>query len=562
MKMTLKAAEENLLKVFSDDYLFSIPAYQRPYAWTTEETGELFDDLITALADAKGDDDMDDVAPYFLGSIVLIKESDQREADVIDGQQRLTTLTILLCVLREIAQQSSSSLDPYIREAANEFAGTKERFRLTLRKRDRKFFMDNIQSPKGLDNLLSQSSPKLANDSQQRLYENAKHLKKVVSDLSSDKQKQLAKFLVQRCYLVVVSVSDRTSAFRIFSVLNTRGLDLLPTDVLKAEIIGGIPDNDQQKYTEEWENAEEQVGRDGFHDLFSHIRMIFVKRKAKSTLEHEFREGVMKHVTGNAFIDDIVIPYQDAYSIVSNAEYRHATDAQKVNAYLEYLKLLDNRDWVAPAIEFYKRNPNDHTAFAKFVKDLERLAYALFILRKNVNERIHRYVKVLNAIEKSDEHSLDKSLELTAEEKITVLEVLNQKIYQETRICKPVLLRLNSALAEDQVNQNQQGTITIEHVLPQKPDKVPQWNEWFPTEELREEWTDRLANLVLLSRRKNSQAQNFDFDRKKKKYFLEKGVAVFAITTQVCAHKQWTPEILEERQADLVNKLKEEWRLG
>lgn len=562
MKMALKAAEKNLHKVFSDDYRFTIPAYQRPYAWTTEETGELFDDLMTALADAKGNSDLDDVAPYFLGSIVLIKKPDQPKAGVVDGQQRLTTLTILLCVLREIAQQSSGSLlDPYIREVANEYAGTEERFRLTLRERDRKFFVGNIQDPNGLEKLLAQNSPKLANDSQQRIYENAKYLKKAVSELSSAEQKQLAKFLVQRCYLVVVSVSDQTSANRIFSVLNTRGLDLLPTDILKAEIIGEIPENEQQKYTEEWENAEEQVGRDGFHDLFSHIRMIFVKRKAKSTLEHEFREEVMKHVNGRAFIDDVVLPYQDAYSIVSNAKYRHTTDAQKVNTYIEYLKLLDNRDWVAPALAFYKRTPNDHAAFFKFVQNLERLAYVLFVLRKNVNDRIHRYADVLRAIENPDEHDLDKSLQISDGEKSDVLDVLNREIYRETRICKPVLLRLNSAMADSEKFQHPQGTATIEHVLPQKPAENSQWYKWFPTEDLREEWTHKLANLVLLSRRKNSQAGNFDFERKKSEYFQKGKVAVFAITTQVCAESEWTPETLEKRQAYLIDLLKEEWRL-
>lgn len=89
----ISGAEYPLKKIFSSDFDFMIPSYQRPYAWTTEEAGELFND-IKDFMDQQADDD-----PYFLGSIVLIKNETDSRAEVIDGQQRLTTLTILLSVL-------------------------------------------------------------------------------------------------------------------------------------------------------------------------------------------------------------------------------------------------------------------------------------------------------------------------------------------------------------------------------------------------------------------------------------------------------------------------------
>ena len=93
--MTIKAEEKQLERIFSDDYLFQIPDYQRPYAWTTEQCGELLDDLLTAASEDKD-------SSYFLGSIVLIKDPNEAPAAIVDGQQRLTTLTILFCVLREL----------------------------------------------------------------------------------------------------------------------------------------------------------------------------------------------------------------------------------------------------------------------------------------------------------------------------------------------------------------------------------------------------------------------------------------------------------------------------
>ena len=81
----IHATEKPLYKVFSDDFVFSIPAYQRPYAWTEEQASELLSDL---LSFSNSTDPETDANPYFLGSIVLIKGETVPEADVVDGQQR------------------------------------------------------------------------------------------------------------------------------------------------------------------------------------------------------------------------------------------------------------------------------------------------------------------------------------------------------------------------------------------------------------------------------------------------------------------------------------------
>ena len=92
------SAEKLVVKdIFCDDYLFTIPNYQRPYSWEDEHCSQLLDDLHTF---AFRDDDFDELPPYFLGSAVIIKRPNVRNAQIVDGQQRLTTLTILLSLLR------------------------------------------------------------------------------------------------------------------------------------------------------------------------------------------------------------------------------------------------------------------------------------------------------------------------------------------------------------------------------------------------------------------------------------------------------------------------------
>ena len=101
--------------------------------------------------------DRDVQSPYFLGSIVLIKDEGNSLSFVVDGQQRLTTLTMLFCVLRELASgDAQSELDGFIREAGNRLRGTQDRFRLSLRARDKDFFQDNVQARGGHRRILEE----------------------------------------------------------------------------------------------------------------------------------------------------------------------------------------------------------------------------------------------------------------------------------------------------------------------------------------------------------------------------------------------------------------------
>ena len=552
--MTIKAEEKQLRRIFCDDYIFEIPDYQRPYAWTTEQTSELLDDLLVAM-------DTDEKTPYFLGSIVLIKDAENARAEIVDGQQRLTTLTILFCVLRDLSTHADlrSDLDIYIRAKGKPFEGIEDLFRLNLRERDRDVFRDNVQSVGQVHSFISGDS--YLPDSQQRIRENATHLWKKLKDVNEPERDRLASFLILRCFLVVVSAGDQDSAYRIFAVMNDRGLNLSPTDILKAEIIGSIDGEGRAAYTKLWEDIEEDLGRDDFRDLFAHIRMIHVKSKARGNLTREFREGVLRNVNGHEFIDAVLTPLGNAYGTVSRAAYESVENPEAVNSYLRYLGRIDNFDWIPPAIAFFCRHMENQAELIWFIRDLERLAYSTFLLRWNINDRVNRYARLLREIEEESDLRADESaLQLSQGEKAAVRGELDGPVYLQTRVCMPLLLRLDSLLAESGATYERK-VLSVEHVLPQNPGEGSVWLNWFPDPEHREMWTHRLANLVLLSRRKNSQAQNYDFERKKTEYFQRNGVATFAITSQVLQKQDWTPDTLAERQLVLTGRLADEWRL-
>jgi hypothetical protein len=556
----IHGAEYAIEKVFSDDFVFNIPLYQRPYAWTLEQAGELLSDLLAFMGE--GVEPIDDLNPYFLGSIVLIK-GDKPEADVVDGQQRLTTLTILLAAIRElVSQQFSEALTPFLYEKGNVVKGTPNRYRLTLRERDADFFRALIQDEGGSHKLKDVDPSQLTTDAQRNIRENALLFLEQLQGVAEQQRERLARFIITRCFLVVVSTPDLDSAYRIFSVLNDRGLDLSLTDILKAEIIGKIPVAEQPKYTDKWEVIEENLGRNAFQELFAHIRMIDRKAKVRDSMLKELRQYVAPQNKPKQFIDDTLQPLATALDEIKTASYTSAEDAAHVNRLFRWLNQIGNFDWLPPAIVYLSRHHHEPNKLVRFFTDLERLAAGLMIQRAYINNRLERYGRLLAAIELDvDLYSSDSPLQFALDERQKIINTLNGDLYLLKNIPRYVLLRLDEALSDGAASYDY-PVISIEHVLPQSPPQNSIWMDWFPSAELQEKYMHRLGNLVLLSRRKNSSARNFDFKRKKSEYFTSgNGISPFVLTTQVLQEEIWTPEVVEKRQAKLMSILRNIWRL-
>ncbi len=575
---SISAGAFKLSQVFSKEYEYHIPAYQRPYAWETDHAEELFDDLYESKFGENSSKEK-----YFLGNIVLSKKKDTRHCDVIDGQQRLTTLTILLVTIyhKAVNKEKFEKIKNYVKEEGNEFENLKPRPRLFLREEDQDFFEKYFQNF-ALDDLLKNnpSNDLVSSDSRKNMVNNSKVFIKRIEEkcLDDEKLMEFVRFLVNECFITLVSSFSEEAAIRIFQVMNARGLDLENSDIIKAELIARISKEERKKYNKEWQSMENDLTRKTFNELFSHIRMIFTKRKAKKNLPMEFKEHVIlgkdekkqEKKNNNQIVKllpkkllDEILSYGDFLKQIKDMKFDEEYKNEKNNEYAKWLNRLIYKDWIPVVIFFMSQKPNEEY-FSCFLKKLERLAACLLICSTSKNQQIVRFCKIIAGLE--GEHSLEKpiaALELNKKEIEEMVSILDGDVYQinNTKRRKYILLRLESFMSKEDPYEKK---VAIERVLPEDVPLNSKWDSEWPNHSKREKWKNKIANLVLLKTKrsnKNEKDERLSFEDKKKEYQKRNEDPEYKLTSQVLSTESWTEEVLKKRQQKLLKTFKDNWEL-
>ncbi|WP_298190561.1 DUF262 domain-containing HNH endonuclease family protein [Novosphingobium sp.] len=554
--LRIEAAHKTIGDVFCDAYAFSIPPYQRPYAWEKTQVEELLNDLTEAMEPHQQADGF-----YFLGSVVLVKSHGSPEAKVVDGQQRLTTLTILFSVLRDLTEDMAARLnrERYVKQAANEDLGLREKLRLQLRQQDQPFFEKYVQTRGATAALPAMTG---LEGSKARIVENAGIIRSRLAALTEEQRSAFIRFLLTNCYLVVVEVPTDTAARRIFTVLNARGLDLTATDILKADLLERAGQA-ERALAQRWEECERALDRDGFSDLFMHIRMIFEREKPRSALEAGFPVHVPPfRGDPGAFMDQVLEPYADALALSLDDKRLRNQFGATTAGLIQSLHRLDNKDWLPPLLFCLRRAADGvDVDVPDFVFRLERLAYYLFVIRADVNTRMARYADVLDTLDPATTpRDRSTGLELTQDEAFALFEGMNGLIYLATRVVKPLLLRLEQASTDGSATYDY-PTITVEHVYPQNPAEGSEWKAHFPDPSQHARLVHCLGNLVLLAHRKNAAASNYDFAVKKNTYFAHGDTCAFTLTAEVRQLETWDAQRIRERQIEMLGRLAKAWKL-
>ncbi len=540
----------SLKKFFSDDFFFCVPEYQRPYSWEKSHCEQLYEDIFDSNRENE----------YFLGTIILQevgKIGTGKEYDVIDGQQRITTLQILLACLRDMVNDTSykSATQKKIYQKENLADGIPEQVRLEVREQD--CFKKLIQKYGGT-NLIDSVEPK--NDTQQKVKIAVETFKENLSGINQEEIKNLIEHISQRCIFIYVSTKDFDDAYRLFTIINDRGLQLRRIDILKANSLQPtvISDpNERAQYASLWESMENDLGSEDFENLLYFIRTMFIKEKAKEDLLKEYNKLIFdkeKIKKGKEFINHVRYYKEIFQKTILDRDVYDTENDLRVHAipYKNLVSIMLNHlatEWIPPLLSFY--NKFGKFKLFDFLIKLENKYVADWVIGLTPTKRTVNMNSILKTIEQvSDVDSLLDSSVLEYDVSRFKNE-LEQDIYGK-KYTKYILLKLEYATSEHNVIR-QYGTLSVEHVLPQNPSDDSKWREIFDTNDIKY-WTNKLANLVLLSKRKNSSASNLDFSVKKEKYLKDR-IVDLARSQQVLSYDEWTPEILKDRQGVAVNKL-------
>lgn len=339
--MAISATEKPLGKVFTSDYQLTIPSFQRAYTWQAENIEQLVNDLQDACTDPD--------TPYFLGSLILVKDG-PTQYQVIDGQQRLISLSIIVSVLRELEDDPDliDSLNDLILEPGDKLRGIKAEPRLTLRERDTDFFRMYVQEG-DLEGLFDLRDNDIASHAQRNIAVNTRRTFDLLAAMDAKDRRRFASYLVNGVTLVIVTTDDLAGAHRIFDVMNMRGVPLTASDVFKAKTIAEISPAARNAYATRWDDIMDPLGDDShtLEEFFSDLHLIVSHKAVCTQLLEEFRKDVLKPYVKKqnviSFIDDLLAPYANAWLILNRPTDANLPD--DIVAMLVSLADYQTADW-------------------------------------------------------------------------------------------------------------------------------------------------------------------------------------------------------------------------
>ncbi len=552
--MTEIDSDKIKLNALFKSFWFNIPEYQRNYIWESDQINELLDDLEFAFNNHPNNE-------YFLGSLVLHKKEDTEynEYDVLDGQQRLTTIILVLAVIRDITDNKklSRTCEDYIYQEENQFEGIPAKIKISYNIReDVKNFLNKNVKEKGLID-------KIANIEKLTESKNAsiKNLAKAIILIKNFKffknirnLPEFCKFLFHKVVFIYVSTDDFEDAYRLFTILNNRGVPLRNSDIIKSINIGTIGDfNAKQIYGKKWEAIGNTFKDDDEFDLFlNFIRTIIVKEKARESLlkeyENMYSSGLLEKGVRTI---DILSKYQKHYEkIIELIDFDIVNDYKNLITIMTFA--IPSTNWIPPLLFFYEKF--DKKDLLEFLKKLEYKFVGDWILSVSPTSRITNMNQILKVIENS-ENSNDVLMrkEIFYIDSEDLKKELNGNIYGK-RFTRFILLKREYLLTDSMVHMSGHRFLSVEHILPQNPKSDSQWVKDYNEEE-RKQWKDKIGNLVLISKKKNSRLSNLDFDEKKIRYFRGR-IDVFPSSKVFYRYDKWTKDELKKRQSEILELLR------
>lgn len=525
---------------------FIIPEYQREFDWDDEEIDEFLDDI------NETDDDN-----YFIGHMVFEGDFNKYKFYVIDGQQRITTLTISLCVIRDLFfEMGESDLahglnDNYI------FRRDENNKKFVVLKNDMPYpvlhrYVQDLPNDKDKNIQPAKSGERKIIHAYNKIYNLAKTLQKEQLITLRDKILSLE--------FIFVAADEQVNAQTIFMTLNGTGKDLTPVDLIKGQIFLSYPSKDEphlKEPNESWKKIIENTsGRTGkfFNNFWaSRYKKVSDKKIFKEFLKNkpEVKPFLLNLLSDSELYKKIISPQKEDWN---NDEYQIY---YSINAITQIFNIEVANSLLLSLIRDYSNKKIAKDYLIKCLSTIEKYHFINNAVCSNRSSGLDTmYAKVAKDItfaeDKHKRHKIIDNLKKSLDGKIPTIEEFAanfaNKLYysiKETKQKKLVQYVLNKIEYNKNPNSITIGA-SLEHIYPENPSE-----EW--KKNVKKSYVKDIANIVLLDASLNSKMGNIGFDKKKRK-IIEKSHLI--TTKEVFQNKDlWGEKEIDERRETLINLL-------
>jgi uncharacterized protein with ParB-like and HNH nuclease domain len=533
LRMIFKPEAKTVKSVFGDsDSYYRIPDYQRPYSWGAEQIEQLWDDLYFAMDENE--------ETYFLGPIILIGPNDGFE--VVDGQQRLTTLTILFCVLRDLHCKDDNTLKNSIKSLVDK----KYRLRLITQQHYQNQFEKEV-----LENVAFPKEELTKKERERNKFINAALIfKEKLASLDKKEIRKLIDFILDRVIMITITCPNKPFAIKLFQILNTRGLDLNQSDLIKSYLYGKCQENERAQFISTWgqiEDISKQLD-EPMTGLFTYYEYYLLAKNPKKSLYEEL-EKKFRSKNPNTAIYDFKC-FVDCFREISILESKLLFSFYYLPNQVFWKAILSTAK-----VEEFKD-------FNGLCKELQKMYYSYWIAGytstkvKQLSFNILNWVKEnkpLEYIKVEIKQKMNKDNTISR-----MAENINNDAYGNSWL-KPLLVLVEYEQTDNSkiAFLNLDNKLHIDHILPEKWDSVKEWKSLW-TEEQAEKWLNKIGNLTLLSGRKNIAQRNDP--PKKKKEMYEKGhggTTAFELSKKIITilERGWKENNVKERQEWMIKEI-------
>lgn len=552
----MKAVETNLLKFMQGTKQFIIPIYQRKYSWTIKQCRQLWNDIVRAAEDEK-------IKGHFVGSIVYIEQglyqvSSVPQLLVIDGQQRLTTLTLLLLALGKAIEESGQSLDITKKKIMNYYLVNSEEegelyHKLILTQSDKDTLINLILDKK----LPEEYSP--------RVYENYNFFAESIKNSGID----LNKLYKGISKLIIVDISldrDHDNPQLIFESLNSTGLDLSQADLIRNFVLMKLEPKEQAElYREYWYPMEKSFGNLTNSALFDRFMRDYLTVKTGripniQEVYSSFKEYVFQHseLSVQQIVEDIYRYSQ--YFVKLAFQTEKDKEINEVLKDINTLKVDVSYPFLLEVYDDYERQILSKSEFIEILKLVEAYVFRRAVCGVPTNSLNKTFATLSKEIDKANYVESVRAAFLLKDSYKRF--PTDEEFKRELMIKDVYNFRNRNYLLRKLENFNRKEIIdieayTIEHIMPQNPNLSPEWRRdlgpnW---EEVHKTYLHTLGNLTLT--RYNSELSDRSF---KEKRDMEGGFAdsPLRLNRELAKLETWNEEeILKRAQflADLALKV-------